>query len=336
MSRTQDSIVHKNERMPYLDIDLEYSDDESSAPSLYSSNESPSPARNGFIVPPSKHRKTLIVDEIEANDFPKSPKSKMIQQHVSTSTNSCTLDKNRTTACSCCLSYIQSGGIKKNNLNLIPCNHSPEQKSYFESLMSKVWSGSASGNESNTTSTEHANQVMAKASLEYQIKSVLMESWIEKKGSGLDMFGSKSWKSRWCQLVLASIPGYEMDVPVLLVSWHSSMPLPSNIIVLDMKLAITKDSDDISRFCFDVVSEQMSNTTTTTSSSTNMARTFALRSLDERQEWISKINTATRDFQKARKVHRMKNEPLPPTSPTQKKTWRAPNTDLEGLSLCFD
>lgn len=330
MSDTQDSIEN-DERMPYVDVDLEYSDDESSTSPLYSANGSPC---SGFNLSPSTHRKTLVIDEIEWKHFNRNTNSEMMQ-HISTLTSGTSndLQKNRGTACSCCLSYIQHTGTKKNDRNLIQtCNHTPEQKSYFESVIENLWSGK----ESKTNSTEHANLVIAKASLEYQIKSVVMESWIEKKGSGLDLFGNTSWKNRWCQLVLASIPGYDVDVPILLVSWHYSMPLPSTIIVLDMKLAIAKHSDDTSRFCFDVVAEDRSFSTSTTTTSINMARTFALSSLEECHGWISKINSATKEFQKSRKMHRMKSEPLPPISPTQKKSRQSPNVNLDGLSLCFD
>jgi hypothetical protein len=38
----------------------------------------------------------------------------------------------------------------------------------------------------------------------YTVVKCLMESWLHKKGSGNDVFGSTSWKPRWCQLVVST------------------------------------------------------------------------------------------------------------------------------------
>lgn len=314
MSDAQDSFIH--ESMPYVDLDFEYSDDESINVGALDrgNNNTPLPS-----IPNS-----LIVDELEVNrkGFTRNQKSNM-------DTDVCSVPSapnTEVTACPCCLSYIQCTETKRNSNCIIPCNHTQEQKSYFASLMGKVWSDQYN----QSRSQEHASKTIASASLEYEIKSVLMESWIEKKGSGRDLFGNKSWKSRWCQLVLARVPNFQVDVPILLVSWHYSMPMPSTIIVLDEKLAISTKHEDSTKFCFDVVAKEKSLTKL-------MARTFSVSSSEQRDEWIQVINDAIQQFHNARKAYRMREDPLPPTSPkSNTQTNIIHEGDLDGLSLCLE
>lgn len=302
---------------PSVDLDLEYSDDESTT--LCNTPE----GRNKKVLPPAPN--SIIVDELEINQtgFIRNQHAKMKTDSLSCIPATPNSD---VTACPCCLSYIQCTETKRNSNYIIPCNHTDEQKSYFASLMGKVRSDENRQNRSQ----EHASKTFASASLEYEIKSVLMESWMEKKGSGLDIFGNKSWKSRWCQLVSCHVPGFQVDVPVLLVSWHYSMPLPSTIIVLDEKLAISKHHEDKTKFCFDVVAKEKPVTKM-------MARTFSVSTSEERDEWIQGINKATQLFHKARKAYLMKETPLPPTSPkSNAQSNISIEGDLEGLSLSLE
>ena len=87
----------------------------------------------------------------------------------------------------------------------------------------------------------------------YTIIKCLMETWLYKKGSGQDVFGSTHWKPRWCQLVLANInvnvnaklsaTTIPIPVPLLLVSWHFSLK-PSTVIVLKDKITIAVNVND--------------------------------------------------------------------------------------------
>lgn len=314
MVDSQDSCFH--ESLPSVDLDLEYSDDESL--NLYSLQE-----RNEKPLPTTSN--SLIVDELEVNHkgFIRKQDAKMETDITSVPS----APNTEVTACPCCLSYIQCTETKRSNNFITPCNHTPEQKSYFLSLMEKVWSDQSS---SLSRSQDHASKTIASANLEYEIKSILMESWIEKKGSGRDLFGNKSWKSRWCQLALARVPNYQVDVPILLVSWHYSMPMPSTIIVLDEKLAISKINENQMKFCFDVVAKEKPMTKM-------MARTFSVSSSEHRDKWIQGINNAIQQFDNARKAYRMKENPLPPTSPKSHAKKNSINEEnLEGFSLCLD
>jgi hypothetical protein len=61
----------------------------------------------------------------------------------------------------------------------------------------------------------------------FAINRVLVEGWMEKKGADNGWFGSTTWKQWWVQLALTSIHGYNLDVRVLHVYWHDSLPVPS-------------------------------------------------------------------------------------------------------------
>jgi len=95
----------------------------------------------------------------------------------------------------------------------------------------------------------------------YTVIKCLMETWLYKKGSGKDVFGSTYWKPRWCQLVLANINvnvnakhssavgggggtnTIPIPVPLLLVSWHFSLKA-STVIVLRDKITIAVNAND--------------------------------------------------------------------------------------------
>jgi hypothetical protein len=39
--------------------------------------------------------------------------------------------------------------------------------------------------------------------VEYNPTRILVEGWVHKKGTGNDLFGSRSWKARYCRLVVS-------------------------------------------------------------------------------------------------------------------------------------
>uniref|UniRef100_A0A7S4JDK0 PH domain-containing protein n=1 Tax=Odontella aurita TaxID=265563 RepID=A0A7S4JDK0_9STRA len=77
--------------------------------------------------------------------------------------------------------------------------------------------------------------------LSYDISEIIARGWVHKKGTGKDWLGSRSWKPRWAVLATASVPGYDVDVPLLLVYWYSSSESPSNVIVLDETVVMPVD-----------------------------------------------------------------------------------------------
>ncbi len=60
--------------------------------------------------------------------------------------------------------------------------------------------GTTTTKDSNRTQQIQKNQ---NDKFEYTITKTFLEAWISKKGSGNDIFGSISWKPRWCQLVVS-------------------------------------------------------------------------------------------------------------------------------------
>jgi hypothetical protein len=62
----------------------------------------------------------------------------------------------------------------------------------------------------------------------YTVRKTIVEGWLHKKGTGNDWLCSRSWKPRWTRLVVASLEGYEADVPLLIVSWFPTSKSPSN------------------------------------------------------------------------------------------------------------
>jgi hypothetical protein len=80
------------------------------------------------------------------------------------------------------------------------------------------------------------------AGVHYNIKRVMAEGWLHKKGTGQDWLGSRGWKARWARLALAHVDGFDTDVPLLLIFWFPSSSTPSTIIVLDSTVVMAVDA----------------------------------------------------------------------------------------------
>lgn len=131
--------------------------------------------------------------------------------------------------------------------------------------------------------------------LNYHPRKIIVEGWLHKKGTGRDWLGSKSWKPRWARLVMATLEGFEVDVPLLMIYWYEGTSSPSNVIILDSTVAFPIDIDDKLRwdsFRFDIRNAR------SVASNTTMNRTFCAPK-KARDAWIYAISQALLMYEKA-------------------------------------
>jgi hypothetical protein len=141
---------------------------------------------------------------------------------------------------------------------------------------------------------------------------------------------------------LAKVPFYEVEVPLLLVSWHFTMPTPSTIIILDKKIAIGIDALDTSTpeiineciFNFDIVAGGDKSVLPSSSST----RSFSASTKESRDKWVDKINSAISDFERSRKNDRRARSslclpPIIPRTASTKKCDAFDDSELDGLDL---
>jgi len=195
-------------------------------------------------------------------------------------------------ACPCCQSFVKCQDRSRpviSSLPTIDVVNSAKESLSSASFINNLWKI----NEDKTTEC-------------YEIKRSLAEGWLYKKGTGNDIFRSRSWKPRWVNLVLASINGYEIDVPVMLVSWHSSMPY-SNVIILDSAVAIavdweSKKENQPDLHCFDIgcVKNGVNNDGEIRNKFT---RSFCAP-LEERDQWTREITQTLLDYEKNKSIYR--------------------------------
>jgi len=128
-------------------------------------------------------------------------------------------------------------------------------------------------------------------------KEVIVKGWLHKKGSGQDMLGTTSWKPRWAELVLSEIVGFDVTVPVLLIYWLPSMPLPSSSIVLDQVVVMPIDQKVSSwdAYCFDIVPEK--NEHQMSDEGMPVTRSFTAPLL-QRNQWVFSLNHTLNEYEK--------------------------------------
>ena len=146
----------------------------------------------------------------------------------------------------------------------------------------------------------------------YRLNRILAEGWLHKKGSGKDWLGTTSWKARWARLAMASVEGFSVDVPVLLIYWHPLTTTASTAIALHSTVVLAEDEGndqeawDAHRFVI-----KYKNGT---------SRVFSAQQKD-RDDWVYTISQALLQYEKQKaslkKLHR-------PTSPVQnsKDPWK--------------
>ena len=140
------------------------------------------------------------------------------------------------------------------------------------------------------------------AGVHYNPKSILAEGWLHKKGTGRDWMGSRGWKARWARLALATVDGYDLDVPILLIYWYPASSHASTVIVLDSTVVLPvdfKDKDRWNSHRFEIrhVQKQESDQPPLAT------RTFAAP-LKGRDAWVYEISQALLSYEKLKDKHR--------------------------------
>lgn len=215
--------------------------------------------------------------------------------------------------CPCCKAYVCQTQPQKDNLlasNPEAANDNHTSSNSLTSLVQSIFSSESKLEPELESSAKAVNKEALSSSssiVEYTVTHTFMETWLYKKGSGRDVFGSTHWKPRWCQLVLATVPNYLMPVPLLLVSWHFSLPKPSTVILLHNKMAIAVNADTVTQsieeeeenfpYRFDIVQCH-----STENKNQSMARIFAMKNIHERDEWVYELNEAICQFEKKNKT----------------------------------
>lgn len=304
---------------------------------------------------PSIRTLDLVIDEMPAIHSKAFVTSKTKNEGVLRSSNNyckpaSTDEREKVMACPCCNSYVNcEHRTKKDNRFPIPSSPSSMRKSQgsasksnpgsvFTSFVDGLWPNQQH-KDLDEPSDKHTSSAVK--SMGYTVKRRLMEDWLDKKGTGNDMFRSTNWKPRWCSLVMATIPDWEQEVPLLLVSW-SCTTNPTNVIILDSSIAISVDQNTTSNAneynnnscCFDIVSrKEHNNGQQSKLSNGKLTKTFSA-TLEQRDGWVSKINESIRMYEKS-KINRQKEEGLlPPTSPIRTKSGRRlRDNGLSGLSI---
>ena len=155
----------------------------------------------------------------------------------------------------------------------------------------------------------------------YTVQSILVQGWVHKKGTGKDIFGSRGWKSRWATLCTATVPGYEVDVPLLIISWFPHSETPSNVLILDPSRTVVMPVDRYpteekvvqwNTFTFEIVHSR----TSSSGGDMTTTRVFSVPE-QERSEWVCAIQQSLREYeQRLQRKSKAKPDLLrPPLSP---------------------
>ena len=156
----------------------------------------------------------------------------------------------------------------------------------------------------------------------YTVQSILVQGWVHKKGTGKDIFGSRGWKSRWATLCTATVPGYEVDVPLLIISWFPHSDTPSNVLILDPSRTVVMPVDRYpteekvvqwNTFTFEIVHSRSGGGDGDDATTT---RVFSVPE-QERSEWVCAIQQSLREYEQRfqRKSRSSPDLLRPPLSP---------------------
>lgn len=302
--------------------DLDYSDEESVT--------SKEPIDEQIISLPTAKTRRLIIDEI---DMPR--KSKLPMGTVPTSPTASPEHGKATIE----EPYIICSHVQNTNRLTLQTEGSQENTEFpsMTDLMEAMWPISPTNSAKRKAKGEPAFTVSkTNGSFDYQVATSILEGWLYKKGSGNDFFGSKSWKPRWCNLVLGSIASHKEQIPMLLVSWHPSMPA-STIYILHSRIAIainrkqddSEDSEEL--FCFDIVAPYANTRSREDRDNIqNLSRSFS-GSQNERNRWVQQINETVKDYERKVSKARRENSSLPPTVPSRSNDISL--APLNGLNL---
>lgn len=143
------------------------------------------------------------------------------------------------------------------------------------------------------------------AGVQYTPKRILAEGWLHKKGTGKDYLRSRGWKTRWTRLVLATLDGEDIDVPLLLVYWYHASESPSTVIALDSTVILSLDlegKDQWSTHRFEI-----RHATSKENNTLPVTRVFAA-SKKCRDAWVYVISQALLEYEKQKAKHRMQKK----------------------------
>jgi len=133
------------------------------------------------------------------------------------------------------------------------------------------------------------------AGVRYSLKKVIVEGWLHKKGSGTDWMGSRSWKARWARLASARVDGYDIDVPLLIISWYPTSSAASTVVVLDSTIVLPVDLGDKSKW--NSSRFEVRHIPKAGSNETPVTRTFAAPKKG-RDAWVYSISQALLSYEK--------------------------------------
>jgi hypothetical protein len=170
---------------------------------------------------PSRRTLDLVIDEmptLQNKTFFTKPRINSSSHLVPSSALTCKPSSRKNPghvlACPCCRSYVQYVDAGKQHKFPIPPSPQPSSsennKGYaLTSFVDSLWGGTNSN--TNDQSDNYNSDIVSEdtssmvKSLDYTINSCVIEGWLNKKGTGNDLFGTTSWKPRWCSLVVRQI-----------------------------------------------------------------------------------------------------------------------------------
>mmetsp|Transcript_53204 Transcript_53204/g.59460 ORF Transcript_53204/g.59460 Transcript_53204/m.59460 type:complete len:267 (+) Transcript_53204:139-939(+) len=170
----------------------------------------------------------------------------------------------------------------------------------------------------------------------YTVNSVIVQGYIDKKGSGFDWIGSRAWKARWAVLVWARTDGHHIDVPLLEIFWNFSSPSPSTVISLDSAVLLPENNIDPTEsssnhpFRFKIRHVKKS---VNPENSVQMTRIFSCSEISERDQWVYSINQALLNYEKekagAKRLNPLSLSPPRGTSRSWAKEVVMPQSDRQ-------
>ncbi|GAX10059.1 hypothetical protein FisN_25Lu105 [Fistulifera solaris] len=139
------------------------------------------------------------------------------------------------------------------------------------------------------------------AGIKYYPTSVVVQGWLHKKGTGNDWLGNTSWKARWARMIMAKVDGYNCEVPLLQLYWHSSAPMPSTVILLESTVVLAMDLSDKDQW--DSSQFEIRHAATKENPTISATRIFAAPK-HSRDVWVYMISEALFSFEKNMAAHK--------------------------------
>mmetsp|Transcript_39150 Transcript_39150/g.80193 ORF Transcript_39150/g.80193 Transcript_39150/m.80193 type:complete len:328 (-) Transcript_39150:956-1939(-) len=318
----------------------------------------PTSSKSGVLSPPAPGSPTptvsLVVDELDRNCYI-GGNSNEVRRTASSTPRVVGMDKIKAmkksavtlgptdfsslAPCPCCARYVVKDGAHQQQQR----HHHQQQQQQQAGTDAAVASAPAALASSPSAEDDRNDTALAgslDSTVDYTVTSILVQGWVHKKGTGRDIFGSRAWKSRWATLATASVPGYAVDVPVLLIHWFPTSETPSNVLVLDpartvvMPIDRYPDEEKVvqwNTFTFEIVhSKQSDGGGGVGGDDGDVTRIFSVPE-KERSEWVLAINQSLRDYEqrlkkskKQEEIKKVRSDPSglllrPPLSPRSSK-----------------